>query len=72
MKRVLLDENLPRRLTEALPDHKITTVSDHGWAGLSNGELLLRAEDEFEVLVTGDQGIEYQQNISSGEIVNVS
>lgn len=68
MRRALLDENLPRRLTDALPDHTIITVSEHGWAGLSNGELLRRAEEAFEVLVTGDQGIEYQQNISSGEI----
>lgn len=68
MRKVLLDENLPRRLAEALPEHNVTTVSEHGWAGSSNGQLLHRASDEFEVFVTGDQGIEYQQNISAGEV----
>ena len=68
MREVLLDENLPRRLVEELPEHNVRTVSQHGWDGSSNVELLRRASDEFQVLVTGDQGIEHQQNMSAREV----
>ncbi len=42
---------------------EVVTVPDRGWAGVTNGELLNRAEGEFDALLTMDQGIEYQQNI---------
>ena len=62
--RLLLDESLPRQLARELSGHKVTTVVQRGWAGLGNGELLRRAAAEgFEVLVTGDRNIQYQQNI---------
>lgn len=41
----------------------MVTVPDRGWAGVTNGELLSRAEGEFDALLTMDQGIQYQQNI---------
>lgn len=62
--RILLDESLPRRLALELSGHEVQTVQKKGWAGLKNGELLRRASLEFEALVTGDQNIEYQQNLS--------
>jgi hypothetical protein len=63
--RVLLDESVPRQLAGRLVGHEVTTVTREGWAGLRNGDLLRRASGTFDVLVTGDQGLEYQQNLSS-------
>ena len=63
--RVLLDENLPsklRRLFEA--GVEVVTVGYRGWKGKENEELLKSAESEFDVLVTMDQGIPQQQNLS--------
>lgn len=62
---VLLDENIPRKLKWRLieRDFEVITVPERGWAGVTNGELLSRAEDEFDVLLTMDQGIEHQRNI---------
>ena len=63
--RVLLDENLPfklRRLFDA--GVEVITVGHRGWKGKENGELLKSAESEFDVLVTMDQGIPQQQNLS--------
>ena len=62
--RVLLDESVPRGLRRLLPDHRVSTVQEMGWAGLENGALLTRAA-EFAVFVTADRGIEHQQNVST-------
>jgi hypothetical protein len=63
--RVLLDEQLPRQLARELVGHAVRTVPQQGWAGLGNGELLRRASDHgFEVFVTGDQNLEFQQNLA--------
>jgi hypothetical protein len=61
--RVLLDESVPRQLSSRLEGHRVITVPRAGWAGLGNGELLRRASGQFDVLVTGDQNLEYQQNL---------
>jgi hypothetical protein len=48
-----------------LPGHQCVTVPDAGWAGKKNGELLFLAEQaEFEVFVTLDRGVEYEQNLT--------
>jgi hypothetical protein len=62
---VLLDENIPRKLQWRLKERgiEVVTIPDRGWAGITNGELLSRADGEFDALLTMDQGIEYQQNI---------
>ena len=60
--RVLLDECVPRRLRRELPGHNVQTVNEMGWSGIKNGLLLQRAAQEFDVFLTVDQGIEYQQN----------
>jgi hypothetical protein len=63
-RRVLLDENLPRQLAAELPDHGVSTVAEQCWRGILNGELLRRAESAgFEVFVTGDRNLEYQQTL---------
>ena len=68
MARVLLDESLPRQLAPLLVGHEAQTVPQAGWAGLSNGELIRRAEARFDVHVTGDRNIQYQQNLASLKI----
>ena len=62
--RVLLDESLPRRLKQELPEHEVTTVPEAGWAGTKNGDLLRLAEPEFEVFVTMDRQLPFQQNLA--------
>ncbi len=69
--RILLDESLPRKLALELSEHDVQTVQKRGWAGLKNGELLRRASPEFEALVTGDQNLEYQQNLDKLSIAVV-
>ena len=62
--RVLLDENLDWRLVRYFDaDFQVTTVSQQGWKGMRNGELLERAAVAFDALVTMDRGIEHQQNL---------
>ena len=60
--RILLDESLPRDLGRDLTGHEVRTVRQAGWAGLANGALLARAAGQFDVLVTGDRNLEFQQN----------
>lgn len=63
--RVLLDESLPRQLARAIPDHDVRTVIQMGWASIENGELLrLAVAAGFEVFVTADRNVEYQQNVA--------
>ncbi|MGB6366247.1 MAG: DUF5615 family PIN-like protein [Thermoanaerobaculia bacterium] len=62
--RVLLDECLPRRLKHELPDHEVRTAPEMGWAGVENGELLRQASGEFDVFITVDRSLEFQQNLS--------
>jgi hypothetical protein len=63
--RILLDESLPRKLAAELPGHKTQTVQDRGWAGFKNGALLRAAASEFDVLLTGDRNLEFQQNVGN-------
>ena len=66
---MLLDENLPRRLTREFDeDHEAQTVGQCGWKGKENGELLGTAESEFDVFLTTDQGIPHQQNLAQIEL----
>ena len=63
--RLLFDNGTPAPLRRHLGDHAIHTAAPLGWATLSNGELLDRAEAAgYEVLITTDQNMRYQQNVS--------
>ncbi|MBV8547290.1 MAG: DUF5615 family PIN-like protein [Acidobacteria bacterium] len=68
MKRVLFDENLPRLLRRKLPDFEIRTVQEEGWGSFRNGELLRRAEATFDVFLTADRRMEYQQKLTSFQL----
>ena len=61
--RLLLDESVPRRLAKHLPGVEVDTVYDRSWSGLKNGELLRLAEVDYDVFVTADQNLQYQQNL---------
>lgn len=64
--KLLLDENLPKRLKNDLSDHDIITVRERGWDGLKNGELLKAMIDEgFDALLTFDKNLEHQQNFQT-------
>lgn len=65
MKRVLFDENLPRLLRRKLPNFDIRTVQEEGWGAFKNGELLRRAEGRFDVLLTADRRMQYQQKLTA-------
>ena len=62
--RLLLDECVPKRLRRELPGHEIWTVQEAGWAGVKNGALLRAADGQFDALLTVDQGVEHQQNLT--------
>lgn len=66
---VLLDENLPKNLKWRLEDVEVMTVAERGWNGIKNGKLLKRAEKEFDVLMTIDRSIEFQQNLSEFNLI---
>lgn len=61
--KLLLDENLPRKLKTDFPNHEIFTVIDMGWNGIKNGPLLqLMIENNFHALLTFDKNLQHQQN----------
>jgi hypothetical protein len=71
--KVLLDENLPHSLREHFLQYETFTAAYMGWAGLKNGKLLDVAEaGAFDVLVTGDRTLHYEQNLSGPKIALVS
>ena len=65
MRRVLFDENLPRLLKRTLPEFDIRTVQEEGWGSLANGALLRQAEGDFDVALTADRRMQYQQQLTS-------
>jgi predicted nuclease of predicted toxin-antitoxin system len=71
--KVLIDECAPKALKSFLTKHghESLTVQEAGWAGKQNGELLKLAETAFEVLVTVDTNLRYQQNLEGRRIAIV-
>lgn len=66
--RVLLDECVPRALRDELSGHEVKTVAESGWIGVKNGDLLRLAAERFDVLLTVDRNLEYQQNFQGAAI----
>jgi len=66
--KLLLDESLPRRLKSSFDGHEARTVPEMGWQGTKNGELIRLAAAEFDVFVTADQNLQYQQNLAGVSI----
>jgi hypothetical protein len=67
--RVLFDQGTPVPLRQVIVNHTVSTAYELGWSTLKNGELLQAAEDAgFEVLVTTDTNLKYQQNLATRKI----
>lgn len=66
--KVLLDECVPRKLRRELEDYEVFTVTERGWSGIKNGNLLALAAPEFDVFLTVDQNLKYQQNLKNFNI----
>lgn len=66
--KVLLDECVPRKLKRELANHEVVTVTERGWSGFENGELLGLAATEFDVFLTVDQNLSFQQNLTNFNI----
>ena len=62
--RILFDENVPAPLRQFFPDDQVATVQELGWSGIENGELISRAEVEFDVLILADKNLRYQQSLT--------
>lgn len=70
--RVLFDQGTPAPLRKHLHQHNVSTAYELGWGNLENGALLQCAENQgFEVLVTTDQNLKYQQNLLNRKIAVV-
>ena len=69
--KILLDECVPWPMHKILRGHSCSTVQGQGWGGIKNGDLLKRAEGEFDLFITSDQNIRYQQNLTGRRIAIV-
>ena len=70
--RILFDHVTPRGIARFLPNHIVTSAKDRGWNTLTNGDLLAEAEGAgFDVLVTADKNMRYQQNLTARRIALV-
>lgn len=61
--RILLDQGTPAPLRRELIGHSVATAYEMGWSAVTNGELLKAVESEFDILVTTDRNLRYQQNL---------
>jgi len=66
--RILLDECVPWPMRHLLSGHECTNVQKQGWKGTKNGALLALAANEFDLFITSDQNIRYQQNLLGSTI----
>jgi len=66
--RILLDEGVPEIIQQRLPDFSIFTVEQMGWRSLKNGDLLNRMMGEFQIIVTTDKNLPFQQNLKKRQI----
>lgn len=68
MRRILLDECLPKKIKNDLINYTVVTVPEAGWSGKKNGELLSLAEQSFDIFITIDQNLIYQQKLVNKQI----
>lgn len=66
--KILLDECVPWPMRKMLVGHECTNPYKCGWSGVTNGELLKLAENEYELFITSDQNLRYQQNLAGRRI----
>ncbi len=66
--KVLFDQGTPAALRRELTGHLVATAFEMGWAELGNGDLIAAAEAAFDALITTDQNLRYQQNLSDRKL----
>jgi len=66
--RLLLDECIDRKLAREFPGYEVKTVPQMGWAGVKNGQLLALAAAEFDLFITVDRNLSFQQNLPQFDI----
>ena len=67
--KILLDECVTKKLRPYLANHEVYTVTEMGWSGLKNGKLMAKCvEHQFQVLLTIDKNLMYQQNLKNYEL----
>jgi predicted nuclease of predicted toxin-antitoxin system len=72
MKKLLLDECIPHRIRQSLPEFDTYTVTFMGWSGIKNGKLLqLAIDNDFDIFLTTDKNLPYQQNATKFPIAIV-
>lgn len=69
--KIIIDECVPSIVKRGLPERQIKSVQEMGWAGIKNGDLLKLAAAEFEVFITSDKNLRFQQNLAMHEIAIV-
>ncbi|WP_013321206.1 DUF5615 family PIN-like protein [Gloeothece verrucosa] len=66
--KILLDECIDRKLAREFVEYEVKTVPQMGWAGIKNGQLLSLAEAEYDVFITVDRNLPFQQNLSQFDL----
>jgi hypothetical protein len=66
--RILFDQGTPLPLRDHLPEHTVLTAFELGWSTLENGALIAAAEESFDLLITTDQQLRYQQNFAGRKL----
>src|SRR5947209_16192381 len=66
--RILFDNCTPATLRKYFKPHRVTLAVEQGWDGLKNGDLLRQAEQHFDVLISTDSNIQYQQNLANFDL----
>ncbi len=66
--KLLLDECIDRKLSREFPGYEVKTVPQMGWAGVKNGQLLALAAAEFDIFITVDRNLPFQQNLPQFDI----
>jgi hypothetical protein len=62
--KILLDECVDRRFKGSLPGYEVSSVQEMGWAGTKNGDLVKKAQEIFQIFITVDQNLYFQQNLT--------
>jgi hypothetical protein len=66
--RILFDQGTPVPLRQVLSDHTVAPAFEMGWSDLDNGNLLHAAKEQFDVFITTDQNLRYQQNLTAKQL----
>lgn len=66
--KIIIDECVPSIVKRSLPSHDIVTGQEMGWAGIKNGHLLRLVAADFDIFITSDKNLRYQQNLASFDL----